>query len=247
MDVNELKKRANERNIERFGSLNQRETLSRSKNRYNVAGKSINDLLNIDYDTINKMNREDLREVTNRLVSAGNKRLKRMETSGMGELSPAVQNLKEKGTSRFSTARKNLNELRNEFKKVSDFLKSATSSIRKTITSAGFNKVRKATYRRIGVELGTWTKAEEKNFWKTYRKFEEEMGGESAMKYFGSTMQQQFLAKVYIEKGGKLSNKDIKNLATTSYEEIAKQSVNISKVKSGTLSFTDEVEDAFDM
>ena len=79
MDVNELKKRANERNVERFGSLTQREELSRSKNRYNVAGKSINDLLNIDYATINKMKKEDLREVTNRLVSAGNKRLRRME------------------------------------------------------------------------------------------------------------------------------------------------------------------------
>ena len=45
----------------------------------NVKGLKISDILNIDLETFNKLNEKELRALTSRLVSAGNKRIRRLQ------------------------------------------------------------------------------------------------------------------------------------------------------------------------
>lgn len=99
-----------------------------------VSGKSVQDIINMDSTEFNNLNASDLRKVVGRLVSAGNKRLRRFEKAG--ESSPATRKIESSG-GKFSTKGKNLNELRKEFARAKDFLESKTS------TRTGWKKVKK--------------------------------------------------------------------------------------------------------
>ena len=57
----------------------------------NVKGLKITDILDIDLDTFNNLNEKELRALTSRLVSAGNKRIRRLEKHDIN--SPAMQSL----------------------------------------------------------------------------------------------------------------------------------------------------------
>lgn len=116
----------------------------------NVKGLKINDILNIDLDTFNNMNESDLRHITSRLVSAGNKRIKRLEEKDI-KTSAWYGLGKEK---RFSTKlpkniteQQRVNQLRHEFARARSFLTSETSTI------GGYNKFVKRTRKRIAKEL----------------------------------------------------------------------------------------------
>lgn len=123
----------------------------------NVKGLKISDILNIDLDTFNKLNESELRALTSRLVSAGNKRIRRLKEHDIN--SPALQHL-EKG---FSTklekdvkAEQRVNKLRSEFSRARSFLTSETSTI------GGYKKFVKRTKQRISKELNIPEKEVEK-------------------------------------------------------------------------------------
>lgn len=105
-----------------------------------VSGKSIDDIMNMDIQTFNKLNKSDLRKVVGRLVSAGNKRLRSFEKAG--ESSPATRHIEKTGGV-FSTKGKNLNELRNEFTRAKNFLQSKSS------TRRGWTGVKKETAKNL--------------------------------------------------------------------------------------------------
>lgn len=116
----------------------------------NVKGLKISDILDIDLDTFNKFNEKELRAITSRLVSAGNKRIRRLNKYDLN--TPALQGLgKEKifstklpkGTSK----QQKVNKLRSEFSRARSFLTSETSTI------GGYNKFVKRTRKRIAREL----------------------------------------------------------------------------------------------
>ena len=117
----------------------------------NVKGLKITDILNIDLDAFNKLNESELRALTSRLVSAGNKRIRRLQSHDIN--SPAIQSLGkekvfstklEKGTSK----QQRVNKLRAEFSRARSFLNSETSTI------GGYKKFAKRTTKRIASELG---------------------------------------------------------------------------------------------
>lgn len=111
-----------------------------------VSGMSIDDIMNMDIQTFNKLNKADLRKVVGRLVSAGNKRLRAFEKAG--ESSPSTRHIERTGGA-FSTKGKNVNELRAEYTRAKTFLQSKTSSRR------GWKKVKKdtaETLKRQGVK-----------------------------------------------------------------------------------------------
>ena len=105
-----------------------------------VSGLSVNDILNMDIDTFNKLNEKDLRKVVGRLVSAGNKRLRNFEKTG--ESSPATRYVKKSG-GYFSTKGKDLNSLRSEYARAKNFMLSKTS------TKTGYKKVKKETAKNL--------------------------------------------------------------------------------------------------
>lgn len=170
-----------------------------SRGAYNVSGKSVSDILSISSEDINRMSRKELASVTSRLVSVANKRIKRAKQSGISEISPAyVKDRKE-----FSVKGKNVGQLKNEYKKLKNFLTLETSSQIKTETSKGFRQFKKGVESRIGTFR---SESEEKKFWKAYRKLEEEKGGSSAIRsLYGSSEVQTMLHQNIVGNDGRRS------------------------------------------
>lgn len=92
-----------------------------------VSGLSVNKILNMDVRDFNKLGIKDLRKITGRLVSAGNKRIRRAREAGV--TSPAFEYVERTG-GMFSTKGKNLNQLRAEFVRAKNFLQSQTGTIK---------------------------------------------------------------------------------------------------------------------
>ena len=124
--------------------------MAKKKGTIDVSGMSISDIMNIDIDTMNKMGESDLRRVTSRLVSAGNKRIRAIERKGI--ITHAYRNL---GTNtRFSTqvgenlsGSQRVNKLREEFSRAKRFLSAKTSTIRghKAVIKAVKEKLSEST------------------------------------------------------------------------------------------------------
>lgn len=128
-----------------------------------VSGMSIDDIMNIDYDMFNQLSHADLKKVTSRLISAANKRIKRMEKSGM--TTPAMRAVQRGGT--LSVKNKNLNQVRSEYIRARQFLGYETSSFK------GWNAVVKDTINSLK-NIGVIIDAEHFNeLWQLYEKMKE--------------------------------------------------------------------------
>ena len=125
----------------------------------NVKGLKITDILDIDLDTFNNLNEKELRALTSRLVSAGNKRIRRLEKHDIN--SPAMQSLgnEKKFSTKLSkdtSKQQRVNKLRAEFSRARSFLTSETSTI------SGYKQFNKRTIRRIAQQLNMSEKVVEK-------------------------------------------------------------------------------------
>ena len=112
-----------------------------------VSGMSINDIVNMDIWTFEKLSESDMRKVVGRLVSSVNKRMRRFEEAGI--VTPATRAL-EKSGGLLSTKGKDLNQLRHEYARARNFLNMETSS------QAGYKRVQKQTIKTLkerGVEV----------------------------------------------------------------------------------------------
>lgn len=93
-----------------------------------IKGMSINDIIDMDWKEINKLSERDLKQLSSRLNSAANKRLRRLESSGYSEWSPAYQHIKKSGGD-FSIKGKDTKvAIKNEIERASDFLRSKTGT-----------------------------------------------------------------------------------------------------------------------
>lgn len=125
---------------------------------------SVQDILNMDINTFNKLNASDLRKVVGRLVSAGNKRLRSFERAG--ESSPATRHVAKSGGA-FSTKGKDLNALRAEYTRAKNFMQA------KTGTRKGWKQVKKETIQGLkkqGVEM---SESQFEDVWKAYEDLKE--------------------------------------------------------------------------
>ena len=86
----------------------------------------IKDILSMGLNEFNKLKESQLRSLTNKLVSAANKRVRRFQAAG--ERSPALSKVEQEGI--FSTRNKSFNELRQEFARTRRFLQSETGNLR---------------------------------------------------------------------------------------------------------------------
>lgn len=130
------------------------------KNKSIVSGKSINDIMRMN---VSKLNQKELRLVVGRLVSAGNKRLRTFEKSGME--SPSYSYVMKKG--RFSTRGKNVNELRSEFSRARDFISSETGSVQK------WKKVKKKVVKSLKENNVNVKESNLEDIFKAYEKLKE--------------------------------------------------------------------------
>lgn len=103
-----------------------------------VTGFSINDIVNMDYDFIRQLSRRELAKLTSRLVSATNKRIRRLQKSEIGSHSFALHNLlRRTGGEQLSVKGKTQGQVQNVFSIAKNFLTSKTSTVR------GFKRVLK--------------------------------------------------------------------------------------------------------
>lgn len=146
---------------------------------------TIQDIIDIDMDDIIRMDTKSLKAITNKLVSAANKRLRRLKTSDYGTLSPVYRK------DPFSTrGKKSRSALIKEYKEAKTYLTAKTSSVR------GWNRYRGEMETRIGGKL---PKGKAKKFWRVYRKFaESNYGGIQAVQK-GSERMQRFIRSEYID------------------------------------------------
>lgn len=103
--------------------------MGKTKTGYNVTGKSVNDLLNMESREFSQVaqDRQALSRVVSRLASAANKRIKRMQAQG--ENSPALIRAMESG-GKFSVKGKSTEELKREYMRVKNFLQDKTSDLK---------------------------------------------------------------------------------------------------------------------
>lgn len=114
-----------------------------------VKGLSIKDIMNMDWADVAKLTRKELATVTSRLVSASNKRLRRLEQSDYIGESPAYRSVKERtGEVRFSVKGKKHGQIERTFKEAKHFLSLKTSTI------SGYNKVLKNVRETINTKIG---------------------------------------------------------------------------------------------
>lgn len=134
------------------------------KNPSIVSGLTLNDIINMDITTFNNLSLSDLRKVTGRLVSAGNKRLRNFRKNK--ESSPATRYIERSGGD-FSTKGKDIGGLRAEYTRIRNFLTSDTSTLK------GWRKVRKETRRGLEKAGITVSKENWDKMWKAYEELKE--------------------------------------------------------------------------
>lgn len=125
-------------------------------------------LASLSNDEIMRMSEKELRAVVTKLNSVANKRIKRLQENAQEivDYSKAYDQAMQSG-GRFSVKNKNLNELRAEYKRVSNFLNSKTSS------SRGTKKVIKSTILTLNKKGVTVTVEELGSIWEIYKKLKE--------------------------------------------------------------------------
>ena len=140
----------------------------------NVKGLSIQDIMSMDWNDLNKLSAKEMKQVTSRLVSAANKRIRRLQKTKLGTSSLAYQTVEKRGRN-FSVRGKNVNQVRNEFKNVRGFLNMKTSTV------SGWKDDQKDVATRMksstGIDVSKWSGDLQSKMWKVYRKFEESYGG----------------------------------------------------------------------
>ena len=97
-----------------------------NKIKVNLTGKSAMQLAHLSATQIKGYDRQNLARIVTKLNSAANKRVTRLEKAGYN--TPAMRAAKVDKGQRFSVAGKNLKQLRAEYIRVSNFLKSETST-----------------------------------------------------------------------------------------------------------------------
>lgn len=105
------------------------------------------ELIDVSIKDFNKMTEPEMRTVVKSLNRIANQRLRRAAAKGIK--TPATEGVKRSGGV-FTTRNKNLNELRAEYRRVSNFLTSKTSTIK------GFKQVKKETaesLKKVGVDI----------------------------------------------------------------------------------------------
>lgn len=130
-----------------------------------VKGISTQELINMSVDALNKMDEQTLRAAVSRMADAANKRVARIDKSGVS--SQAVAALHRSGQEKFSTKGKDLNSLRAEYARIKGFMTSATGSVKNA------KKVEKNVTSELSKRGIDINRQQYKNFWSAYEKLKE--------------------------------------------------------------------------
>lgn len=124
---------------------------------------TLKDIQKITTSDISTMTRSQLANYVRNASDIANKRIKRLLASPNKEFSHAIRTWQKQGSRFFKAGGKNVNQLREEFKRVTHFLSLKTS------TSSGVSKIRKDLYNTVGRKLSP---EEEKELWARFRQYQ---------------------------------------------------------------------------
>lgn len=129
--------------------------------------------LNLDINTLNRLNQKELKEVTSRLISVANKRIKRARATASknnSTLSPAMRSLPNEDF-KFSIKGKSYNDVKHVYSQVRNFLNAKTS------THKGWNQYKEEVQQNLESRFGKMSEEQSNKFWNGYHKFEERNAG----------------------------------------------------------------------
>ena len=196
----------------------------------NVKGLKLDTILNMDWEKLNSLSESEMKQITSRLVSASNKRIKRLEQTTMGTSSFAYQKVVSRGK-KFSVRGKNLNQVKQEFKLAKQFLQFKTSTV------TGWKRYRTKMEKRVSGETygesQEWKDATWKKFWKVYRRFEETNGG--TFKKGDSDRIQQMLHEIFTDEDKRHSVDYFSDILDEKYNELYEEEIE------------DDIDDYFDI
>lgn len=93
-----------------------------------IKGLSIQDIIDMDWKDISKLNTQELKQLSMRLNSVANKRLRRLEQSGQSKWSPAYAHIKKSGGDFSVKGKDTKKDLKAEIQRASDFIRAKTST-----------------------------------------------------------------------------------------------------------------------
>ena len=173
------------------------------------------EIINLDIEDIQKLNTKQLQRLTTQIVSTANKRVKALQSAGLGD-SLILTQMKD-FSGRFSSkieGKNKLNRLRNTFSNVRNFLLAETSTVR------GYKKYNRETAERIAgnknmrdPEARDFVKRYEsdielrRDFWRIYNRLKE-------------TYPDKFSGKGASERIQKLIRSQIQSMPFSSTDEI---------------------------
>ena len=196
----------------------------------NVKGLKLDTILNMDWEQLNSLSESEMKQITSRLVSASNKRIRRLEQTTMGTSSFAYQKVESRGK-KFSVRGKNLNQVKQEFKLAKQFLQYKTSTV------SGWKKYRSKMEQRVSGETygesQQWKDATWKKFWKVYRRFEETNGG--TFKKGDSDRIQQILHEIFTNEDKRHSVDYFSDVLDEKYNDLYEEETE------------DDIDDYFDI
>lgn len=188
-----------------------------------------------------KLSVKEQRRVTSVLVSAMNKRIKRLGKTEIGKLSPTYQNYlnrqkKGKGNDGYFSikdVRNSVDDLYNRFEKLSESLKKATS-LRE------WKALRNKTLSALNLE--GITPEDEKAFWSMYRKFQESSTRYKRYKKEISDKVLYYIARTFEGKGYDYTDKTRKEIMAfvkDEYEKDKKEQYERNRERSASVYFSE--------
>lgn len=195
-----------------------------------VTGLTINEILSMD---TRNYNTKDLRKIANRLVSATNKRIRRLKKANkkMDYTIPSLKHLKEKNRSRqFSikhakfkgkkAEQKERGFLLKKISKMQEFNKLKTSTIK------GARSVEKEITTRLGKGYTDLNKVDKNKFWELYEKVVEERPEIVGSKNKSKEIQKETL-KIYQTSLTEEEKKvKLKEFLDTKYKEMYEEEID---------------------
>lgn len=202
-----------------------------SRTTLDVRGMTVEEIVNMDPEKLNRLSDADLTAISKRLVSATNKRVRRLRASKEGKYSPALGDVPEAGFSvNFRKDKNHRNRVYEEYARMRDFMKKKTSSAK------GWRQFRKELHEKYGAPMDP---EESSAFWRGYREFSRENPAIAAGKE-GSDRLLKLFSDVYNEHG--MDWDELNQAATDLYEDMQEEDAEDGGDVS---SFFDDWDDVF--
>lgn len=187
----------------------------------NVKGLKITDIMSMDWEQLNRLSTKEMKQLTSRLVSASNKRIRALEKTKLGKSSFAYQSVANRGR-KFSVRGKTVGQVKQEFSLASNFLRMKTSTVK------GWQKYRKSVEERTagatGGESVEWSERTWGKYWKVYRRFEEQHGG--TFKKGDSDRIQQMLRSIMESSDKRMGADSFQRMIEDEYEDMYENDID---------------------